>query len=215
MPNYNKICKVCNESFVSRRYDVLNCSSYCSVKWQYLKKKKEKKEKIKPRDCIWCGTNFLPNKQSKITCSQKCYAGYKYNLKKGNFDKFDLDKTKVCVACEKEKKLSHFERVRKSFSPLCKDCMHIHNDKKISKLKSDKDKSTYFEIDEFVNKVKSKAYYADQSDIFKLIALYDELYPTTTIPEYPDSEYTFNIIFAKVLDWYKLEKKSILKSEAK
>jgi hypothetical protein len=93
--------------------------------------------------------------------------------------------------------------------------MHIHNDKKISKLKSDKDKSTYFEIDEFVNKVKSKAYYADQSDIFKLIALYDELYPTTTIPEYPDSEYTFNIIFAKVLDWYKLEKKSILKSEAK
>lgn len=213
MAEYNKICKYCAEPFTARRYDIETCSIKCSQKWQYLKKKKAKKEKIKVRDCVWCGTQFLPKKNSKMTCSTKCHNNYKYNLEKGNLEKFNIDKTKACVNCRKEKKLSEFERVRKSFVSMCKVCVNEYYDKKLNDVKLSNKHAIFFIIDDFIKEMKSKAYYAEQSDIFRLISLYDELFPTSTMPEHPNQEYIFNMVFAKLVDWHRKEKKSIINSE--
>lgn len=209
MASYNKICKACKNEFIARRYDVETCSANCSVKWGYLKKKDEKLKALKIKECVWCGTQFLPKRIDSLFCSRKCASSYSYNHKKGLDHSIDFSETKVCALCNQEKELREFQKKGKKFLAACKECAEKWYKKRpIRQYKN----VTYLQVEEFIHKIENKGYWADFSEIFELINLYDLVFPGPTMPNYSEPEYIFNVAFAKLYEWYRKEKKKLIKS---
>lgn len=210
---YFKVCKGCGENFVAKRYDHDTCSPKCSVKWTYIKKKEQRIKQLEPKQCIWCGTTFSPKRIDKAFCSRNCAANYDYHAKKGNIEPIDFNKTKVCASCGVEKKIIEFNKTGAKFASNCKQCLENYYRHRLKKIDKDNLKYRQFNLaDEFIEKVKSKRYWVDMWEIFELISIIDDIFPSYVIPIYDDQEYIFNILFNKLVEWHTNKKKSIINS---
>lgn len=81
----------------------------------------------------------------------------------------------------------------------------------IPKVKKEfKNKEVYDIVEEFVLDIQSKRFYADSIDIWKLISIYDLVYPKKiTIPSANDIEKSAMIMFYQICIWYRTEKDKI------
>jgi hypothetical protein len=118
-----------------------------------------------------------------------------------------LSKTKVCLACNVEKNLTHFFNEFKRYWSICKKC-HLKN--------KSKSMSEYLERDELFNKCyhlildfQKKSYHLDQIDLMRLIDIWDDIYPYDSVPAKVD----FNKIMLKVYSWFIKERERIIKTE--
>ena len=114
---------------------------------------------------------------------------------------------KTCECCHVSLDLTNYFNDYKTYWSVCKKC-HLSN-KKLS-LDSYLEKNPVFKKCYYLIKdFQKKRYSLDKSDIFRLIDVWDDIYPGDAIQGNPD----FNRIMGKVYKWFVKEWERVLKTE--
>ena len=86
---YNKVCEICNCTYLSKRKNQKVCSEKCRIikRNKYLNKRYIKKEQ-KKRICLVCKNIFLPKSCREKVCSLECRLKHRKIYRLNNLDKF-------------------------------------------------------------------------------------------------------------------------------
>jgi hypothetical protein len=114
------------------------------------------------------------------------------------------NKFKTCLSCLERKSFNDFFNKHKTYWAHCKSC--VQKDKLIVFQKRLESDTTFKKCHELLLDFKSKRWFVDQIDLFRLIDIWDDIYPLDTFGP------NFDKIFKRVLKWYQLEKENIMKS---
>ena len=160
------------------------------------------------RQCQWCEEPFIAKRVDKVCCDKICSTKYsfwrrnngKQRLRKKSYENGDLRK---CTHCGKWKnKFEEFHKCGNFINGKCKDCKKEQS----SDRKEDK-KDLYEAVNKFVYYMKDKHYYCDGVDVWRLIDIYDRVFPTQlNLPHLSnynmDMEKSVETMFYKVARWF-------------
>ena len=162
------------------------------------------------RQCLWCEEPFIARRIDKVCCDKVCSARYsasrrkqgKSRLRKKISDDGDLRKCSHCSKWKNREK--EFHKCGKFIVGQCKDCKK-EKVKSVDRKESKQD--LYKAVGEFVYYMKSKHYYCDGVDVWKLIDIYDRVFPTQlNLPHLSnynmDMEKSVETMFYKIARWY-------------
>jgi hypothetical protein len=162
------------------------------------------------RECNWCEETFTATRVDKTTCSKICSSKYsafrrgkgKPRVRKATQDNGDMRK---CNLCGKWKNRDQeFHKCNGGNVSRCRDCKKEMY--KSTKRKEDK-KELYQDVKKFVYYMKAKHYYCDGVDVWRLIDMYDRVFPTQlNLPHLSnynmDMEKSVITMFHKIARWY-------------
>jgi len=162
------------------------------------------------RQCKWCEEPFEAIRVDKMTCSTQCSTRYSAwrkskgepRVRKKTEENGDFRK---CNRCSKWKnKFEEFHKCGKFISGRCKDCKR-ENYKSLNRKENKKE--LYEAVSKFVYYIKDKHYYCDGVDVWRLIDIYDRVFPTQlNLPHLSnynmDMEKSVITMFYKVARWY-------------
>jgi hypothetical protein len=115
------------------------------------------------------------------------------------FIKNRVDKVCCSVSCS-----SAYNRLKKLDGREIRSYTKRGQGKQKKEYKKKENTNVFKEVQEYIMYMKSKSYYADYVDLFKLVHVYDLVYPNLTqIPNMRDVEKSSDIMFAKICVWYK------------
>jgi len=164
------------------------------------------------RKCLVCGNEFQVNRKDKMTCSTKCSSTLSVKRSRGGYKKNkakDDGNLRMCSNCFKWKdKENGFNIINNYYLNICKDCNKENRRTKNSELSKE---DVYKQVEFYVLRMKAKKFMADQIDIFKLVDIYDKLWPNKqSIPNMSgyqiDYEKSCMTMFERIARWYKTEK---------
>lgn len=73
------------------------------------------------------------------------------------------------------------------------------------KIKLNCELQTYIDVKEFIFKMKSQHFTADAIDVFRLIDLFDRVFPSTQrVPSCNNIDKSVNIMFFKIVNWWRI-----------
>lgn len=165
-------------------------------------------EKI--RECKWCEEPFEVTRVDKVCCNKTCstkYSSWRKNKGQPRLRKetYEIGELRKCTTCSKWKnKFEEFHKCGKFISGKCKDCKK-ENIKSANRKENKKE--LYKSVGEFVYYMKAKHYYCDGVDVWRLIDIYDRVFPTQlNLPHLSaynmDMEKSVITMFYKVARWY-------------
>jgi len=116
-----------------------------------------------------------------------------------NVEKVEVE-LRTCIICEEEKNVNEFYSYKKIRYNQCKKCIYAKKarERYEETLKIPK---YYKELEKFVLYVKRRNYMVGHSDIFRLIDMFDKVFPSANVPT-GDNEYVFNKIFFRLAKQY-------------
>ena len=96
-----------------------------------------------------------------------------------------------------------------SYSKRPKSYQINRNKKKIKsthkKIETDLDMRTYLDVKEFIFKMKSQHFKADAIDVFRLVDIFDRVFPSTQrVPNCNNIDKSVNIMFFKIVNWWRI-----------
>lgn len=167
---------------------------------------------LETRECLYCLESFLPSRKDKKCCSARCSTRHSArNKNRTKREKIKSDGTKKCLSCGKYKDLSQFYKSTRSVYAHCIYCIRVR--KQISNKFLEKKDDTYIKVEDFLMYMKRKHFYADAIDIYRLIDIYDLVYPNAlTVPYVNDLEKSFMVMFDKVARWFSIQRMRLEKS---
>jgi len=73
------------------------------------------------------------------------------------------------------------------------------------KIKFYKDQAIYDEVNQFIFQMKSQHFIADAIDVFRLVDLFDKVFPTTQkVPNCNNIDKSVNIMFFRIVNWWRI-----------
>lgn len=157
------------------------------------------------KECAWCGEKFTPRRSNAQCCKNVCSVRYSYYKHKEN--KGIANKLKKCVICGRFKNDWLFNKQGGIIKSVCKNCEKCGTGNLVAKFDTVK---TFAEVEKFLYEMKAKSYWANHIDIFRLIDLYDKVYPhLQNVPSSSDIEKSVNTMFYKVANWWLSRKNKI------
>lgn len=73
------------------------------------------------------------------------------------------------------------------------------------KIKLDTQFQTYLDVKEFIFKMRDQHFTADAIDVFRLIDLFDRVYPTVLrVPSCNNIDKSVNVMFFKIVNWWRV-----------
>ena len=160
--------------------------------------------------CAWCETPFWAIRKDTRCCSSSCSQQYsKWKKVKGLIEpRRERKGTKrLCSSCSKWKSGNAFLTKSDNAFQLCKLCSR----EKYAPKKTDNNK-TYNELKTYFQHLKSKSWWADMVDLYKLVDLYDLTHPhLENIPNSTKPHKSIEIMFDRLKSWYITYEKHYLK----
>jgi hypothetical protein len=165
---------------------------------------------------------FQQTRKDKKCCTQPCsstYSARKNAVKRKEEKKnliqprrIDEDREKLCNVCEVVKPIEEFYFNKGSRYKQCRSCVYNKSRARyVRKMRelNGIDKTLLIDLESFLMSMKRKRFMANEVDIFKLIDMYDRVFPTGLIPVSDDPELTFNKMLYKLAIHYRVEKTSV------
>lgn len=160
--------------------------------------------------CAWCETQFWAIRRDTRCCSGNCSQQYSRWKKSRGLIEPRVEKKgtkRICSACSKWKSGNAFLTKTDSAFQLCKLCSR----EKYGTKKTDNAK-TYKELKSWFYQMKSKSWWADMVDLYKLVDLYDLTHPhLENIPNSTNPKKSIEIMFDRLKSWYITYEKHYLK----
>lgn len=168
------------------------------------------------RNCLVCGTEFLVTRVDRKCCTQVCsssLASRRNYIKKKEAKLVQPRKEgepgfRECNFCNEVKPIEEFYYYRESRHKQCKSCVYQKSRARYVKKTRERsavDETLYSDLYDYLQYMKRKRFMANEVDIFRLIDMYDRVFPMALIPSDDDSEEVFNKMFYKLAKHYQVE----------